>query len=85
MADGTHSGEITLLLMAAADGDKKAENRVFELMYDELRRLARYQLVRHGNRRVLDTTELIHDAELSNYLEGLEAVRTESRHGPGSL
>ncbi len=53
---------ITLLLEEAARGNRQSEDRVFELLYDDLRRLARRQLVRQGNRRSLDTTELVHEA-----------------------
>ena len=54
--------EITLLLEEAARGNRSAEDRVFELLYQELRRLARSQLGRQGKRRSLDTTELVHEA-----------------------
>jgi RNA polymerase sigma factor (TIGR02999 family) len=62
MTERPVTGEITVLLRAAADGDRDSENRVFELLYDELHRLAHLQLNRHGPGRALDTTELIHEA-----------------------
>ncbi len=62
MTDRSGFGEITLLLKAAADGDRDSENRVFALLYDELHRLAHLQLGRHGSKREIDTTELIHEA-----------------------
>ena len=52
---------ITVLLRAAAQGDQEAGDRVFTLLYDQLRSLARRQLHRQG-RQTLNTTELVHEA-----------------------
>ncbi|MEN8162796.1 MAG: ECF-type sigma factor [Acidobacteriota bacterium] len=54
---------VTLLLRAAAEGDKDSEAQVFDILYDELRDLARRQLRRHG-RQTLDTHDLVHEAYL---------------------
>ena len=54
-------GKVTLLLRAAAEGDKNSEAQVFDILYDQLRSLARRQLNRHG-RQTLDTHDLVHEA-----------------------
>jgi len=54
-------GEVTRLLVAARAGDRSASARLFELVYDDLRRLAARRLRdRHGP----STTSLVHDAYL---------------------
>jgi RNA polymerase sigma factor (TIGR02999 family) len=62
-------GEITRLLGAARNGDADAERRLFETVYDELKRVARAQLARlgrgasaRGERATIDTTALVHEA-----------------------
>ena len=58
----TTTGEVTRLLRAYAAGDAAAFDRLFPLVYDELRRIARRHL-RHGARGyTLDTTGLVHEA-----------------------
>jgi RNA polymerase sigma factor (TIGR02999 family) len=57
------SGELTLLLRAAAAGDASAEERVFALAYDELRRIARSAL-RRESAATLEPTALVHEAYL---------------------
>ena len=53
--------EVTRLLNDAASGDQVAFDRVFEVVYDELHRLARH--VRRGKAsETLNTTALIHEA-----------------------
>lgn len=63
-------GEVTLLLRAAAAGDGAAEERVFALVYDELRRSAR-GLLRRESATTLEPTALVHEAFL----------RLGNRHG----
>lgn len=57
-------GEITELLSAASGGDRAAADRLFGLMYDELRGLARSSLHRGGRSPELDTTVLVHESFL---------------------
>lgn len=55
--------EITHLLEAASRGEEQAFERVFQVVYDELRRLARQ--VRRGRASdTLNTTALVHEAYL---------------------
>ena len=58
------AGEITLLLAAVREGDRRALDAVFDRLYAELKRLARSQL-RFGRTAIsLDTTALVHEAYL---------------------
>ncbi|MEO7793592.1 MAG: ECF-type sigma factor [Thermoanaerobaculia bacterium] len=65
------SGEITLLLAAVREGDRRALDDIFDRLYTELKRLARGQL-RFGRTAIsLDTTALVHEA----YLKLVKAER----------
>jgi RNA polymerase sigma factor (TIGR02999 family) len=55
--------DITRLLEAASAGEAEAFDRVFQLVYDELRRLAR-QVRRGRGSETLNTTALVHEAYL---------------------
>ena len=54
--------DITGLLLAWRAGDPNALDRLFSLVYDELRRIARRQLNREQPGHTLDTTALVHEA-----------------------
>lgn len=60
----TGPGEVTELLVRAREGDQEALERVFPIVYDELRRVAGYQL--HGERagHTLQPTALVNEAYL---------------------
>jgi RNA polymerase sigma factor (TIGR02999 family) len=53
--------DITVLLQAAATGDRAAADRATALLYDELHRLARSRMRRSGELTLLDTTALVHE------------------------
>ncbi len=56
-------GQVTQLLARASDGDQQAWHRLVDLVYPELKRLARGSL--SGNpRATLDTTALVHECYL---------------------
>ena len=57
-------GDVTRLLHAVGDGDTAAFDRLMPLVYDELRRLARYVLRGERAGHTLDTTGLVHEAYL---------------------
>jgi RNA polymerase sigma factor (TIGR02999 family) len=62
VAGGSAQGEeITHLLESASGGDAEAFDRVFQVVYDELRRLAR-QVRRGRASETLNTTALVHEA-----------------------
>ncbi|WP_457652999.1 sigma-70 family RNA polymerase sigma factor [Rhodocaloribacter sp.] len=57
--------EVTRLLQDWRDGDTDAVDQLIPLVYDELRRLAHYQLQRDRSDHTLDTTALVHEAYLN--------------------
>ena len=58
------SGEITALLAALREGDRAALDRLFPLVYDELRERARHRLRSRRDGETLSTTALVHEAYL---------------------
>ena len=57
--------EVTRLLQDWCDGDVEAVDQLMPLVYNELRRLAHYQLQRDRSGHTLDTTALVHEAYLN--------------------
>jgi RNA polymerase sigma factor (TIGR02999 family) len=58
------SEEITQLLVAHREGDRNALGRLLPLIYVDLQRLARRQLVGRRSGHTLNTTGLVHEAYL---------------------
>jgi RNA polymerase sigma factor (TIGR02999 family) len=56
--------EITRLIAECASGDKRVVDRLFMLVYDDLRLIAHRQLRREADGHTLDTTALVHEAYL---------------------
>jgi RNA polymerase sigma factor (TIGR02999 family) len=56
--------DVSMLLHSARSGGAEAANRVFELLYGDLRSLAHAQLRKGGERQLLDTTALVHESYL---------------------
>jgi RNA polymerase sigma factor (TIGR02999 family) len=57
-------GDVTALLNRARDNDRSAIDALFELLYDDLRRLARSRLAVSGHLTLLNTESLVHEAYL---------------------
>jgi RNA polymerase sigma factor (TIGR02999 family) len=57
-------GDITQLLRAASSGDREAADRLFALMYEDLKGLAHSSLRRAGRANELDTTVVVHESFL---------------------
>ena len=57
-------GEVTLLLRQWRDGDQRAFERLSELVYDELRRMARGYLAGERREHTLQPTALVHETYL---------------------
>ena len=55
---------VTQVLIAAGNGEAEAAERLWAIVYDELRRIAHFQLLGERNRRMLSTTALVHEAYL---------------------
>src|ERR1044072_2417309 len=60
---GMH-GEVTLLLRQWREGDRRAFKRLSELVYDELRRMARGYLAGERRDHTLQPTALVHETYL---------------------
>jgi len=58
------SKQVSELLLHWGNGDRKALEAVLPLVYDELRRLARYHLRQQRPNHTLQTTALVHEAYL---------------------
>lgn len=69
--------EVTQLLKAAGSGDESALEQLAPLVYDELRKLAHWQLRREAQPRTLCTTGLVHEAYLK--LAGSPNLPSENR------
>lgn len=72
-----HTGEITRLLAACRNGDRDAVERLFPLVYDELRRIARSQFRSESPGHTLQPTALVHEAYLK--LVGGDGAEWQSR------
>lgn len=70
-------GEITRLADQWSQGDEEAFHRLIELVYDDLRRIARRHLRTQGSDLTLDTTGLAHEAYIK--LAGVEEGVWRSR------
>jgi len=57
-------GEVTLLIQRARDGDREAFDRIFELLYPELRQIARRRLSRNVGDGLVETTALVNECYL---------------------
>jgi RNA polymerase sigma factor (TIGR02999 family) len=57
-------GDVTVLLEAARRGEPLAVDRLFTLLYRELRSAARRQLRRQDHQRTLDTTVIVNESYL---------------------
>ncbi|MDP9178707.1 MAG: sigma-70 family RNA polymerase sigma factor [Gemmatimonadota bacterium] len=65
--------DITTQLVAWRAGEPSAREKLFPLVYDELRRIAHRQLGRENVGHTLDTTALVHEA----YLKLVDQTRAE--------
>ena len=57
-------GEVTLLIERAREGDRAAFDRIFELLYPDLRQIARRRLSRNARDGLIDTTALVNECYL---------------------
>ncbi len=77
--DRESGGAVTQLLHAAARGDETAADRLFPLIYDELRELARRHMSHEHPPHTLQATALVHEAYLR--LVGVDPLSWSSRAG----
>lgn len=69
---------VTVLLRAAADGNREALDNVFATLYPDLKRVARAALQRQGRADSLQTTVLVHESFLR--LLNSQGLRLQDRH-----
>ncbi len=69
---GSSSSEVSQLLQAWNDGDESALDKLMPIVYDELRRMARYYMAREAPGHTLQTTALVNEA----YLRLVDASHT---------
>jgi RNA polymerase sigma factor (TIGR02999 family) len=70
---------VTTLLHAADAGDAGARARLYDLAYDELKRIARGALRRSGRERAVNPTTLVHEAYMK-IAQGGVADLNDSQH-----
>jgi len=70
--------EATILLNAVEQGDPQAADKLLELVYEELRRLAASKMARETPGQTLQPTELVHEAWLR--LVGTQNPKFENRN-----
>jgi RNA polymerase sigma factor (TIGR02999 family) len=73
----TATADVTGLLTAVVNGDSSASERLFPVVYEELRRLARAQMAGERPDQTLQPTALVHEAYLRLVGEG--DIRWNSR------
>lgn len=54
-------GDVTLLIERAREGDRAAFDRIFELLYPELRQIAHRRLTRSAKDGLIETTALVNE------------------------
>jgi RNA polymerase sigma factor (TIGR02999 family) len=70
-------GDVTLLLQAARDGEPLAVDRLFELLYPDLRRIAHGRLRYRDDRLLMDTGSLVNETYL--HLLGTQRLQANDR------
>jgi RNA polymerase sigma factor (TIGR02999 family) len=74
----SNMSEATILLNAVEQGDPQAAEKLLELVYEELRRLAASKMARETPGQTLQPTELVHEAWLR--LVGTKNPKFENRN-----
>jgi len=64
MSDSGNAGELTSIFEAMSDGAEGARERLFNVVYDELRRMAHGRMRRERPGQTLQTTALVNEAYL---------------------
>jgi len=72
----TNPGEVSQLLGRIKDGDRSAEERLFALLYTDLRRMAAYQLRRERSNHTLQPTALVHEVYVKVFGQAPPEART---------
>ena len=73
MSSSPPPGEVTQLLEGFQSGDREAASRLMDLLYPELKRIARAHLRREREDPLLQTTSLVHEAYLRLVAHGRQS------------
>lgn len=73
------ASECTQLLLDARSGDREAFDRLWPLIYDELRTIAHARLLRQRADEALNTTALVHEAYLK-LIDGTQVAWKDRAH-----
>ena len=81
-----NSSDATLLMNAAATGDKAAADRLLPLVYEQLRKAAQIQMVGERSDHTFSATALVHEAYLRlaarlRFVAGLKVEETAAALG----
>ena len=76
---GTPEGEVTRLLHAWGGGDRSVEDRLFELVLPDLRKLAERMMRRERPDHSLQPTALLNEASEATFAEWLKGI-PEAKH-----
>ena len=71
-------GELTELIQQANEGNTEARNKVFALLYGDLRKIARARLAGGGRNTLLNTTSLVNEAYMR--IAHASHLKTEDHH-----
>jgi RNA polymerase sigma factor (TIGR02999 family) len=74
----TTPGEVSQLLERIVEGDRSAESRLFDLLYNDLRRLAAYQLRRERSDHTLQPTALVHEVYVKIFRQSPPEARSRA-------
>lgn len=77
MSDDSQKGEITEVFEAIRNGAQNAQEQLFDLVYDELHRIAHGRMARERPGQTLQTTALVNEAYLKLCAD--EGMRWENR------
>ena len=77
LSSGNDMSDATLLLKAVGQGDPQSSEKLLELVYEELRRLATSKMAREAPVQTLQPTALVHEAWLR--LVGAKNQKFENR------
>jgi RNA polymerase sigma factor (TIGR02999 family) len=77
--DIENAGEVTQILAAVAGGDRAAIDKLYAILYPELRSLAHKRVRGSNNSEVLNTTSLVHESYLRFVKAGKIAVENQGQ------
>lgn len=84
-SEGLPRSDLTEIINAMANGDKRAADDLLPLIYEELRILARKRISQEPSGQLLQATDLVRFGDTGILRKGLEDVGVEARPPPFGL